>query len=555
MATQANEMNRDLFEYTSGRWIYNESLRLAERSLAFNVQELKRLAAASVNRHESDIKSFKKLAEGGFNRVFEVTMKGDDTQILARLPYHSTVPRRLAVASEVATLGLLHCHDIPVPRVLGYSADPDNSVGAEYILMDRVDGTLIGDSWYTLSDKQRLKVLMGLVQLEARLFAIQLPAAGSIYYRRDLPSNLKKAAVYLSRGADAPEVPEICVGPDVSLAWWHAERSLLSDINRGPHPDAVQCMEAVAKKELAWLKLHAKPRYPFERAYREATSYRKSAPEEYVETLEKYLKIAPFLIPKDKSLHRPILRHPDLQPNNIFVNRDFDIVGLIDWQHCSALPLFLAAGIPKYIQNYQDEESLRFIPPKLPDNLDEMGPYERSAALEQFRRRHLHFYYLGFTQRFNPCHFNALDSDPSQRLKQKTYTHASYPWEGNNAQLKADLIRVTQNWNTIVTCGDNQRVGNGSECIPQCPVTFNPVEAQEVLGIEKEYEDMDTELSRIRDAIGVSVDGWTSNETFDDSVAREKVFKDMAIASVSDSKYDQEMTEKHWPFDDFDENE
>jgi hypothetical protein len=86
-------------------------------------------------------------------------------------------------------------------------------------------------------------------------------------------------------------------------------------------------MEAVAKKELTWLKAHAKPRFPFERAYPEATNYQKSAPERYIETLEKYLKIVPYLIPKDKGLQRPILGHPDLQPNNIFVSK-VEIIGL-----------------------------------------------------------------------------------------------------------------------------------------------------------------------------------------------------------------------------------
>ncbi|KAF3484439.1 protein kinase subdomain-containing protein [Arthroderma uncinatum] len=555
MATKGDETDQHLFEYTSGRWIYNESLRRGERTLVFNVQELKRVAAASVDRHETDIKSLKKLAEGGFNRVFEITMKDDDTRILARLPYPSTVPKRLAVASEVATLDLLRRHNIPVPKVLGYSADFDNSVGAEYILMENINGAPIGDSWYTLSDKQRLKVLMGLVQLEAQLFAVQLPAAGSIYYRHDLLPEFKDVAVNLPQGSGVTEYPEFCVGPDVSLKWWYAERALLSDISRGPHLDAAQCMEAVAKKELAWLKSYAKPRFPFERAYREATNYQKSAPEEYIKTLEKYLKIAPCLVPKDKGLQRPVLRHPDLQPNNIFVNKDLDIVGLIDWQYCSALPLFLAAGIPQYIQNYDDEESLRFTPPKLPDNLDEMSPAKRSAALETFRRRHLHFYYLGFTQRFNPDHFNALDLDSSRLLEQKTYSHAASPWEGNNAQLKADLVRIIQNWNTVVACAESQQVGNDDSCTPQCPVTFDPVEAQDALRIEGQYEEMDTQLSRIRDAIGVSVDGWTLNETFEDTVARAQEFKMMAIASVSDNKFDQEMTEKHWPFDDFDENE
>ncbi|KAI1942030.1 hypothetical protein LOZ66_001511 [Ophidiomyces ophidiicola] len=478
---------------------YNESLRRDERTLAFNVQGLKRLAAASIHRHESDIKDFQKLAEGGFNRVFEITMKDDNTRILARLPYPSTVPKQLAVASEVATLDLLRCHDILVPKVLGYSANTDNSVGAEYILLEKVNGTPLG-----VSDKQRLKILMELVQLEAKLFVVQLPASGSIYYCHDLPPELKNNVVNLSHSFDFPNgCSEICIGPDASLAWWYAERSLLGDINRGPHK----------------LSLNSK-------CWREA-------PEEYIETLEQYLKIVPYLIPKDKGLQRPILRHPDLQPNNIFVNQDLDLVGLIDWQYCSALPLFLAAGIPDYIQNYNDEESLRFTPPKLPDSMDEMSPHGRSAALERFRRRHLHFYYLGFTH----------------LLKRKTFTHAAYPWEGNNAQLKADLVHVVQNWGNVVACTESQRMDNADRCTPKCPVTFDPLEAQDVLRIEKEYEEMDTQISRIRDSIGVSADGWTSTETFDDAVARAHEFEIMAIGSVSDKKFDQEMTEKHWPFD------
>lgn len=322
---------------------------------------------------------------------------------------------------------------------------------------------------------------------------------------------------------------------------------------------AFEALTAVADKELAWLQSYGRPRLPFERAYREATNYQKSDPKEHIATLEKYLKIAPYLVPRDKSLHRPVLRHPDLQPNNIFVSKDLDIVGLIDWQYCSALPLFLASGIPQYIQNYGDEESLRFTPPKLPEALDEMSPRARSAALEQFRRRHLHFYYLGFTQRFNPSHFHALDCEDSHLLKRKTYTHAGDPWEGNNVQLKADLVHIVQNWDKVVTGCTDVEGTSGTETdtsvLPPCPVSFDSSEVQDTLRIEKEHKETDSQLSLIRDAIGVSVDGWTSNEMFEDSVERAKEFKKMAIESVSDSRFDQEMTEKHWPFDDFNEDE
>ena len=53
---------------------YNEPRRLAERRLVFNVDELKKAAAKSVNKPTSEIKSFSKFAEGGFNRVFDISM-------------------------------------------------------------------------------------------------------------------------------------------------------------------------------------------------------------------------------------------------------------------------------------------------------------------------------------------------------------------------------------------------------------------------------------------------------------------------------------------------
>src|SRR4051812_12081659 len=61
---------------------YNEDMRLAERRLPFNVNELKKAAASSINKPESDVMSIRKLAEGGFNRIFEVGMV-DGTSILA----------------------------------------------------------------------------------------------------------------------------------------------------------------------------------------------------------------------------------------------------------------------------------------------------------------------------------------------------------------------------------------------------------------------------------------------------------------------------------------
>jgi hypothetical protein len=72
--------------------------------------------------------------------------------------------------------------------------------------MEKLTGKPIGDAWYDLSEQERLKVLLQIVELETKLFAIKLPASGSIYYARDLHPNTPKIDI---PGSDSG----LCIGP------------------------------------------------------------------------------------------------------------------------------------------------------------------------------------------------------------------------------------------------------------------------------------------------------------------------------------------------------
>ncbi|GLA27970.1 phosphotransferase family protein [Aspergillus phoenicis ATCC 13157] len=517
--------NRRLFEYTSGRWIYNENMRLTERRGVFNIDALKSNAAQSLERCITDIKSLTKLAEGGFNRIFQITML-DNTQVLARLPYPSTEPRQLAVASEVATLALLRAHGLPVPRVYAYSTDAENPVGSEYIIMEKLPGRRLGDRWFELSDRERLKVLLQLVHLEAKLHALELPASGSIYYASDLPSDSPRIVIPNS---------DVCIGPSAALRWWFAERASLR-VDRGPFANPIDVLRYPALKELAWLRTYGRSRFPFEREYRESMDYQLSDPSEHIESLESYLKIAPALLPSNEFL-QPVLRHPDLQPNNIFVSDDLDIVGLIDWQHAAVLPLFLAAGIPKFFQNYDDPESLYFRSPSSPE-LSELDEEEKADALHDFRRRHTHFFYLAFTQRFNQPHFRAMDQTTNM-LTRRIFSHAGDPWEGNNIPLQADLVLINKSWHEYST--------------GPCPISFSTAKSDSIMHLQSMQEEVDLQLKHIRNAIGISADGWTPPEEYEAACARARQMKTDGLASL-DTDYEREMTNRHWPFDDHNED-
>ncbi|KAF3037178.1 hypothetical protein E8E11_006321 [Didymella keratinophila] len=244
------EQGSELFEYTSGRWIqsWNDAFKHSERRRLFNISELKHLAASAVDRSPGDVARFEKLGEGGFNRSFLITMR-DGFQLVGRIPYTTTEPKQLVIASEVATMDFLRMHGIPVPKIYSYSATSENPAGTEYIFMELVQGTNLGDIWFDLPEKARITVVTRLVELESRLFALPFSASGSLYYTKDLDINIRKAGVTTTNTSARGS---FCIGPDTRLCLWYGKRSRLN-LDRGPFTDPAAVLAAGAKKEIAYL--------------------------------------------------------------------------------------------------------------------------------------------------------------------------------------------------------------------------------------------------------------------------------------------------------------
>ncbi|KAJ5218702.1 uncharacterized protein N7498_000801 [Penicillium cinerascens] len=478
----------DLFECTSGRWIYNENLRQRERRRVFNISELKRLAALAVQQKEADVIEFKKLAEGGFNRSFLITMR-DGYQLVARIPYPATEPKSLVVASEVATLDFLHAHGIPVLKVFGYSAVADNRAGTEYILMD------------------------------------------------DLPDNYSRVIV-----PSPGSTQRFCIGPDTSLRLWYGKRLNLS-VERGPYRDSLAVLTAGAKKEIAYLEKFGRPVQLFQRLRREVYNYQPQSHLEHAVALEKYLQIAPYLIPHDcPALHRPAIRHPDLQPNNILITDDLEIRGLIDWQHSTILPLFLQCGIPESLQNYGDEisESMQF--PTLPNNFDELEEIEQFKQAELLRRRQLHYFYVKLTAERNPEHYKALTLHFST-LRQRLFHHASDPWEGDNITLTADLITLSRKWTDFAR-----------DAKTPCPISFSDDELTECSRLERAQSESDEQFRACQEAIGVGHEGWVPLENYDEAKRSERKLKADTL-DAAETEEERTRIQENWIFDDFCEEE
>lgn len=154
----------------------------------------------------------------------------DGFQLVGRVPYSITEPRRLVIASEVATMDFLRLHGIPIPCIYGYSATTDNPTGTEHIFMKYVRGTSLSDIWFDLAESARSTLVRKLVQLELQLFSIRLPASGSLYYAKDIRDLPRKVHIPAST---ATLDTRFCIGPDMTLVLWYGRRLGLQ-VDRDP---------------------------------------------------------------------------------------------------------------------------------------------------------------------------------------------------------------------------------------------------------------------------------------------------------------------------------
>ena len=93
--------NQDLFRYTAGRFLFEETKQLACRYTQFNMNELVCIAARSISSRSCV--AVRKLSEGQYNKAFLLTMD-DGKRVIAKIPNPNAGRPHYTTASEVATM-------------------------------------------------------------------------------------------------------------------------------------------------------------------------------------------------------------------------------------------------------------------------------------------------------------------------------------------------------------------------------------------------------------------------------------------------------------------
>jgi hypothetical protein len=185
--------------------------------------ELKKAAASAIDAKEC--LQVIKLPEGLFNRVFLLVMD-NGSEVIARIPTAAAGPAHLVTASEVATMEFMRDLGVPVPKVLTWSSNADNNVGAEYIIMENAQGIQLKKVWDIMSHKQKCSFLADLVSIEAKMLATSAGSYGALYFNDDVPDGI------LVRGKEGAPT-KFCLGPSVRRSFWEGEKAGM-DIDRGP---------------------------------------------------------------------------------------------------------------------------------------------------------------------------------------------------------------------------------------------------------------------------------------------------------------------------------
>lgn len=120
------------------------------------------------------------LAVGAFNKVYTVSSSALDEEYILRVSLPVDPPYK--TASEVATMETVRkLTDIPVPRIIASNSNNNNSLGFEWILMEKVPGVPLTRRWRKMSWESKEKLVKQMAKFHAQLFHTRYSGIGNLH--------------------------------------------------------------------------------------------------------------------------------------------------------------------------------------------------------------------------------------------------------------------------------------------------------------------------------------------------------------------------------------
>ena len=255
------------------------------------------------------------------------------------------------------------------------------------------------------------------------------------------------------------------------------------------------------------------------------------------DTLHHYIKVAPFLLPNDNTISKPVLWHPDLHGDNIFVNpsQPTDILAIIDWQSVNLSPLFLQARHPALIE-FDGPVTEGFQSIKLPENFDKLSPSEQLEAKKLRAAQSL--YKLYEIQLIRQCPDVARALRFRDSLAGQITGLAGSIFSDGEPTLQGMLMRLRQEWPACV-----------SPSTP-CPLSFSTEDENQQKKDEAKWREGVELMEEFLGQVGAyrGWDGWVNHQNFEVMKSRLSECREDFLTRHSATDEEKRQFMKHWPF-------
>ncbi|PLN85569.1 kinase-like domain-containing protein, partial [Aspergillus taichungensis] len=520
----------EFFKFTRGRFVIDEAENLRKREVRFDMNRLARIAADSVGAAQCI--SITKYPDGMFNKAFLMSMD-NGREVIAKVPNPNAGAPHFTTASEVATMDFARkVLDTPAPRVYTWNSQAgSHPVGAEFIIMDKVEGVPLSQVWDTMTLPQKLQVLLAVTHLQKQWLSVSFSHYGGLYYKKDVQS--LKGSYYVKDGESVKD-SEFTIGPATSRDWFDAGRSVL-DVEKGPWTSLIQYLQAVRMRELKAIQCSKPPKqialFCGPKLYQPDT-------EKKITALAWYQQVINALLPKNPAIASPYLWHDDLHYDNIFIDpqNPGKITGIIDWQSCHISSLFNHNPDPAFLNwDGLEPETLDLVSrPKLSG----LSPKERSAAVHEYAVQNLFIGWRKLMQAKNPDLYQVIEYRKSVAYGLMFLAHRMF--EYGEAHFQSLLVDLKDSWAELPTVTSDSPF----------PLHFSEADIERIK-IDSDGAVAGTQLvAEVKERMG---DLWPDkgsieHERYDDCKAALAEVKGQILEQLAETDEERAEYERYWPF-------
>ncbi|KUJ07009.1 kinase-like protein [Mollisia scopiformis] len=282
-------------------------------------------------------------ARGAFNKLYKIETETRNALMRVTLP----VDPHNKTNSEVATIDFVReFTDMLVPQIFAFDDSNEIELGFEWILMELLPGGTLRSKWRKMSGDRKRDLVKQVVKYQAQLFRHRFEAVGNIFFDFEAQSTLDIVTSTPPVIKEPRENPLPTIGQLVSMIFFWGNH-INQNVPRGPFTNSEDWIRARLTLILT----------------DQETILSTSTDEDEIEDAQsakdiakRLLKMLPKIFPPDTPPETTILFHDDLSMQNILVDDNEKITGVIDWECVSALPLWRACQLPQFLEGRERNE-------------------------------------------------------------------------------------------------------------------------------------------------------------------------------------------------------